>query len=158
MSQYSADEIFQFAIKIEENGKNFYTDMAKKFSKNEKISNLFKDLSNQEVEHGNMFSSMLKKFQDYSPSESYPEEYFTYLRAYAENAIFSDEALKREKEKITDLESALNFAIKRELESIHYYNELKNLVSSEDIKNIEQIIEEERKHFSYLNKTKRELV
>ncbi|MDH5720440.1 MAG: ferritin family protein [Spirochaetia bacterium] len=158
MSTYSADEIFQFAIRIEENGRKFYLEMAEKFKSNEKIHALFQELSKQEVEHAIAFETILKSFQDYFSSGSYPEEYFTYLRAYANNSIFSEEILKEEKAKISDLKSAFDFAIRRELESISYYNELKNLVSPEDKDKIEQIIEEERKHFLRLNKQKQELV
>ncbi|MDH5717509.1 MAG: ferritin family protein [Spirochaetia bacterium] len=154
MSKYRADEIFQFAIKIEENGKKFYSEMSEKFKNNDKVHELFTDLSKQEVEHKKLFESMLSKFQNYSPEESFPEEYFTYLRSYADSTIFSDEVLKKEKENISDLASALNFAMRRELESINYYNELKNMVPDEDKDKIEQVIQEEKRHFLYLNKIK----
>ena len=49
----------------------------------------------------------------------------------------------------------MDFAIKRELDSILYYHEIKRLVPVAQHAAIEQIIEEERKHFSALTEMKK---
>ena len=157
MSGYSIDEIFQFAIKMEEDGEKFYNRMAEKFKTNARVREVFQDLARQEVEHKNSFESMLKRFQSYSAPENFPEEYFAYIRAFAENAVFNQEKLDGEMQKISDPISALEFAMGRELDAVNYYHELKNLVQDSDKEKIIFIIEEEKRHYLYLNRVKREI-
>ncbi len=95
---------------------------------------------------------MLSKIEEYEPFESYPGEYFSYLRAYADNIIFTPQRMEEEMKKITDAASALKFAIGRELDSILYYQEVKNLVPKNQRNIVDKIIEEERKHFMKLTK------
>ena len=146
MKKFSADEVFQFALRIEENGELFYKKFAEKFKDNEKVKKLFLYLADQETDHKDVFSSLLKSFKTYDPPESYPDEYFEYLRAIADNSIFPANIIS-ELDKINDIPSALVFAMRRELDSVNYYNELKDMVPEEERDKIIQIIKEEKKHF-----------
>ena len=78
--------------------------------------------------------------EKYEPVESYPKEYFEYLKAYVENIIFTPEA--RAHIKVHDIASALNFGIQRELDSILYYYEIKKFVPKHQHSLIEKIIDE----------------
>jgi rubrerythrin len=71
------------------------------------------------------------------------------------NIIFTKEAMDKELVNVKDTVSALDFAIKRELDSILYYHEIKKLVSTAQHDALEQIIEEERKHFFLLTEMKK---
>ena len=146
MSVFGPSEVFQFAIRIEENGEKFYRVMAKKLDDAE-IKSLFSTLADQEVQHKNIYKGMDSKIEDYEPVESYPGEYFSYLRTYADNIIFTPERMDEEMGKIKDVPSALKFAIDRELDSILYYQEVKNLVPENQRGEIDRIVEEERRHF-----------
>ena len=150
MTKYNIDEIFQFAIRIEENGEAFYRDMAKRFESDHEAAELFLQLAEQEIEHKNFFSSLLKSIADYS-SDSYNEEYFLYLRAFADNSIFAGAELKKQLEAINDAKGAIKFAMNRELESVLYYQELKLLVKTEKQGTLDRIIDEEKKHFLKLH-------
>jgi len=91
-----------------------------------------------------------------TPPESYQGEYAAYLRAYVDNnIIFTKEVMDKELAKVKDTLAAFDFAIKRELDSILYYHEIKRLVPEAQHATIEQIIEEERKHFSDLTDMKK---
>jgi rubrerythrin len=146
MSVFKPSEVFQFAIRIEENGERFYRGMAKKLNDAETKS-LFSTLADQEVKHKEIYEEMVSKIEDYEPIESYPGEYFSYLRTYADNIIFTPQRMEEEMNKIKDVPSALKFAIDRELDSILYYQEVKNLVPEDQRAEIDKIIEEERRHF-----------
>ena len=50
-----------------------------------------------------------------------------------------------------------DFAIRRELDSILYYHEIKKLVPAAQHGTIEQIIDEERKHYSILSAMKKKI-
>jgi rubrerythrin len=151
MSIFEPSEIFQFAIRIEEGGEKFYREMAKKLN-DAAVKTLFSALADEEVKHKRTYEAMVSKIEDYEPFESYPGEYFSYLRAYADNIVFTPEKMEEEISKITDASSALKFAINRELDSILYYQEVKKLVPQNQRDSIDKIIDEERRHFVKLTK------
>jgi hypothetical protein len=58
-----------------------------------------------------------------NPAESYEGELGAYLRSYVDNnLIFTKEIMDKQLAKVTDTNSALVFAIQRELDSILYYH------------------------------------
>jgi rubrerythrin len=85
---FNASEILQFAIKIEENGEEFYRLMAEKLKKKE-LKDVFNYLADEEVKHRKIFETMASRVQHYEPPESYPGEYFAYLNAYADEYVFT---------------------------------------------------------------------
>lgn len=156
MNMFKPDEIYQFAIKIEENGEQFYRKMKDKLD-NEKVCELFEFLAEEEVKHKKTFKGMLSKFEEYEPSESYPGEYFHYLRAYADNLIFNMEKMEEDIKNINNAVAAVNYGIKKELDTIAYYREMENLVKESEISKIDAIIGEERKHVVKLSEIKESL-
>jgi len=156
MALFNISEIYQFAIAIEENGEKFYRAQLKKFN-DENIKKLFSLLADEEIKHKETFKSMLEKIEKYEPKESYPGEYFLYLKSYAENIIFNEKELDSKIKKIKDPKSVLDFAIKLEWDSILYYQEMKIYVSADSAKLIDDIIKEERKHFIKLSEARKNL-
>ncbi len=151
---FNASEILQFAIRIEENGEKMYRRFSKaiKDSKNKK---LFGYLADEEVKHKKTFNDMVSKIEKYEPPESYPGEYFAYLRAYADDIIFTHKNLDNELTKIVDALAAIKFAIQREVDSILYYLEMKNFVPEHQHKVIHKIVDEERNHYLKLTEIKK---
>jgi len=156
MAMFNSSEIYQFAIKIEENGEKFYRQMVAKLP-DTKVKELFTFLADEEVQHKATFSAMLSKFEDYKPAESYPGEYFAYLKAYADNLVFGFKQFDADIASIENAESAIQFAIGKELDTIMYFQEMKNLVPESERKRINAIIEEERRHVVKLSELKRSL-
>lgn len=155
MQVFAASDIVEIAIRIEENGTNFYK-FAEQITKQEEAKKLFADLATAEIAHKKTFEGIFAKMEKYSPPESYDGEYSAYLRNYVDsNIIFTKEAMDKELAKVKDTISALDFAIRRELDSILYYHEIKRLVSTSQHAAIDQIIDEERKHFSLLTEVKK---
>ncbi|MCM8757065.1 MAG: ferritin family protein [Candidatus Omnitrophica bacterium] len=153
--QYSASEVLQFAIRIEENGESFYRKLAEKTTE-PKAKQIFSFLAQQEKQHGKKFKEMLKEVENYQPEEMYPDEYFTYLRSFADNIIFTSVTDQELSEKPGRAE-AIDFAIRRELDSIMYYLETKPLLPAAQRKTVDQIIEEERRHFLQLSNLRKEI-
>jgi predicted component of type VI protein secretion system len=113
-------------------------------------------LAAAELIHKRTFEGIFAKMEKASPPESYQGEYKAYLRAYVDNnIIFTKEAMDKELVNVKDTVSALDFAIRRELDSILYYHEIKKLVPATQHDTVEQIIEEERKHFAMLTEMKK---
>jgi rubrerythrin len=150
-------EILQFAIRIEENGEIFYNEMAKKCSEPE-VKEIFSFLGEEEVAHKNTFSKMVSQIEKYEPFENYPGEYFAYLRAYADNIIFTKEKMEEKISQLTDDSvAALEFAMGAEQDTILYYQDIKKLVPENHHDKIDAIIDEERRHFVKLAEMKKSL-
>jgi Uncharacterized conserved protein, COG1633 len=149
-------EVYQIAMKIEENGIKFYSSWSKKV-KDKKLKDIFLALTEAEVEHKKIFDKMLKEIESYEPKEVYTEEYFQYLRAYADGLIFDMKEIEKKSKQIKSVQKALDFAIGREKDSILYYQEVKNILPSHQHKELEKIINEERKHFLDLTHIKNSL-
>lgn len=149
MAIFSASEVIRFAVRIEENGEEFYRSIAKKF-KDGKIVETFNSLADQEIEHKKTFQEILSTVEDYKPAESYPGEYFAYLKAYVDGLVFNKEKKGRiAVKKMKTVKETIQFAMGMEIESILYYLEAKNLVPDSPKKIIDRIVQEERRH--YLN-------
>ena len=90
--------------------------------------------------------------------DSYPGEYEAYLRAFADEHVFSKEKTGGlMAKKVKDVKEAVQFGIEAELDSINYYQEIKRFVPDYQEDAIEKIIEEERSHFLKLSDIKKTL-
>lgn len=152
--KFRPPEIIKFAIRIEENGRDFYKKMAKKMKK-KSTKELFDFLAEQEIKHKDIFQDFLSFIERFKPEESYTEEYFSYLKAYADDNIFSKEKKGRMMaSEINTPEKAIDVGIGIEKDSIYYYLELEKLVPEDKKKIVQKIIEEERKHYMKFKKLK----
>jgi rubrerythrin len=156
MSLLSASEVLQFAVRIEENGQKFYQAFEKQLSKDAE-KEIFRFLAEEEAKHIKIFNNMLDKAENFKPELSYPDQYFAYLQVYADNLVFADTSLEKEVSKIADALKAVEFGIRRELDSILYYQEIKSFVPSKERTLIDNVIGEERSHFLKLSALKKEL-
>lgn len=155
MSSFDASDILEFAIRIEENGANFYR-YAVQIVKGEDTKKLFARLADEEVNHKKTFEEIYAGLEKSDIPESYDGEYRAYLHDYVDNSIvFSRGALDRILLKVTDTLSAIDFAIRREMDSILYYSEIKQFVPAGQHQMIDKIIEEERRHFSILSEIRK---
>lgn len=156
MAIFEAKEIFKFAIRIEENGEKFYR-FASKLTEDEEIKKMFNFLADEEVKHKDIFTDLLSNITKDVSFDNYSEEYLDYLRCYVDNVIFTEEQLKTQEKEVDDVDSAVKFAMQRELDSILYYHEVAKFVAENKKALIEKIIEEERKHYAKLSDMKANL-
>ena len=155
MRVFEASDVVEMAVRIEENGANFYK-YAEQLAKQEEAKSLFARLAIEELSHKKVFEAIFAEIEKFSLPESYEGEYCSYLRDYVDgNIIFTKEAMDKELSQVKSTLSALDFAIKRELDSVFYYNEIKRFVAEAQYPILDQIINEERKHFSLLSETKK---
>jgi rubrerythrin len=153
MSLLNAGEVLEFAIGIEERGANFYRRCADRFA-NSELAEVFAMLAGEEAKHRETFTRMLDEAESKKNATAYPDKYFAYLQAYTESLIFTGKT-EAELEDIRDARSALDFGIRREADSILYYQEIKSFVPEEEQALIERILEEERTHFSRLSEMRK---
>ena len=149
MKIFDAKEIFKFAIRIEENGMKFYR-YAAVITDDDEMRKTFNFLASEEARHKEIFEGLLSEVTKDTAFETYPDEYFNYLKTYVDNVIFTDEQFEEAMSNVKDTLGSINFAIKRELDSILYYHEIKKVVPEKQYGLIDEIIEEERKHYTKL--------
>ncbi len=156
MKIFDVKEIFQIAIRIEENGERFYLN-AVKLTDDITTKGVFKLLAEEEKKHKEVFSKLLSSMTKDINFDSYPDDYIDYLQTYVNNTIFNLDKIKEDMSKIKDVSSALDFAIQRELDSILYYQEIKRVIPENQHDKLDRIIDEERKHYKDLTKLRNEL-
>jgi rubrerythrin len=153
---FTASDVLQFAVRLEEDGELFYREAADR-SKKFEVKKLFNTLASEEAEHKKTFEEILSKVTLIEPREDYPGEYLAYIHDYIDGKIFVALDDKSAEAETRNVATALDFAISREMESIHYYQELKAFVSIEDHETLDKIIDVERRHFMQLSKAKKNL-
>jgi rubrerythrin len=153
MAVFEAGDIVEVAIRIEENGANFYR-FAMQIAGREETKALFRQLA----EHQKTFSELLAGMDRSIPPEGYDGEYAAYLHNYVDNRlVFRADELAGELGAVKDEASAVDFAIRRELDSLLYYREIRELLPADRREAIDRIILEERKHFMKLSEVKKRL-
>jgi len=156
---FSASDVVQFAVRIEENGADFYRS-AVQVADDKNARALFSRLAADEDTHRRTFQTILTEIEAvHAPPESFQGEYEAYLHSYVDNnVVFNKAALDKELAGVNDTGSALEFAIRRELDSIAFYNEVKLIIPERQQAIVDKIIAEERSHFTTLCDLKKKIV
>lgn len=152
---FKPNEVFQIAVRIEQNGERFYREMARRLDDQE-VKKLFSYLADEEIRHREFYEALLAEAGEIEPEESYPGEYYEYLLSYANSIIFSQENFENKMAEIRSEAAAIDFAVGVEWDSINYYQELKGLVPESQRGRLNELIAEERRHFVKLTKIKKE--
>jgi rubrerythrin len=155
MKIFESQDILLFAKRIEENGERFYQQSADRLQ-DPKAKELFRYLAEEERVHRNVFEGMLSTMERSDVRETYEGEYLSYLQNYLDRkVIFDSKAAERELADVQDPMSAIDFAIRREMDAILYFTEVKHFVTEGQQGPIDRILEEERGHFSQLSNLKK---
>ena len=154
---FTAREVLQFAVKNEQEGAAFYRKIAERTAESP-VRKMFLLLAGEETRHARIFKRMLSKADKSETVKSDLDEYAGYMIAYyTANILFAanqTEALSSPSGPI----AALDFGIQRELDSIVYYTQAKELVSASQAESIDKIIAEERSHFLKFSKLKQKFL
>jgi rubrerythrin len=148
---FTGSELVNIAIGIEQSGAAFYDSLAQS-AKNEESKGMWEYLTLEEKKHVEIFQRMLGSVSDYTPPETYTEEYDLYLRALIDSAVFHDDQAAREMAQKADSESeAIQIALRAEKDSILFYLNLRELVRRSEREAVDKVIEEERSHLRQLS-------
>ena len=153
---YSADEIVDIAVRIEENGQKFYSACAESTS-DANLKKVFNHLADQEEKHKSTFEKLREKMADYKlDSATYTDEVDLYIKALADSQVFSPgtDVVRLAKE-TGDVLSLLSLAIGAEKDSILFYGEMLELTEDAQRKTISAIVREEQSHVVELTSLKR---
>jgi rubrerythrin len=148
MEKFTIREVLEQAVQTERLGYQFYTSMADRFKKEEKLAKLFTTLAEKELRHEKTYSELKDIIGDSEPDGW--EEISQYLRAIVESEFF----LGRNKslpsmDGIKTVADAVNYALGFEKETLLYFYGVKDAVREKDV--VDEIINEEKSHIMWLS-------
>lgn len=150
-NEFNANDIFEIAIKIEQNGAKFYRDAAQKVD-GEDNKQFLSDLAMMEDAHEKTFENMQKELKDtevFSTTFDPEDENTLYLKALADTRVFA-----KKEEPDNNFKNILYSAIQTEKDSIAFYIGMKLMVPEKYGKSkIDYIIKEEMSHITLLART-----
>lgn len=149
MEKFSVREVIEQAVQTEKLGYRFYTDMAEKFKEDKGLNELFTKLASKERMHEKTFSDLTTILKPEGLVNW--DEASQYLRAIVESEFFlgNNKSLPS-MEHIKTVKDAVDFAMGFEKETLLYFYGIRETVKEKEV--IDEIINEERSHFMWLNK------
>jgi len=151
---FSASEVVELGILIEKNGRDFYNAVLSQL-KDEKSGELFVFLAREEEKHIIKFTQILDSIQKYEPPESYAQEYVAYMRSLADGYVFTRANSGKEiGNKVKSEKEAIDLGLGFEKDSILFYEGMKKAVPDFDLKIIDELIAQEKRHLELLAQLK----
>lgn len=133
-------DIFEIAIQMEKEGAVFYYDLADK-APTKGFKTIFKMLAEDEEKHQEVFTKLKNKSESVMVPTKVADKAMSIIRG------FKKEDFEKEKAQMQVYERALNV----EKMSIEFYEaQMGNLETEEMRKNVEEILNEEKRHYSML--------
>jgi rubrerythrin len=141
--------VFDFAVKAEKDGIDFYMKAAKKFSGNQDLQKLFHSLAKEEAKHMQIFLDFKVKSEDKGIDQCLKSpEIDAYLEAIVQEGLFpKGETVNKRLEKVETVGQAAAIAMAAEKNAVLLYTELAKLSKDkEQRKFFEKIVKEEKSH------------
>lgn len=149
---FNAAEVFNIAIKIEENGKKFYEESQKSID-NPEVKKLFNELAQQEIDHKHRFESLMAQLPADSSLATVwdPEnELDMYIKMMADDHVFVAD-VKELITQVKDAKSALKMAIEFEKDSVLFFLSFEEAMSTQKDRDlVKTLVKEEQGHLKRL--------
>ena len=140
----------EFAVKTEETGAQLYARLAKRFSDNEEVSQIFAQLGRDEEVHKSQFAKLLKELPD-EAGVTYAPEKREYVEAMSISESFSPTHGPFAKlDDIGSRDDALEAAFGLEKATLGFYNAMQDMLGENEA--LPQMIEAEKGHVVALMK------
>ena len=150
---FSASEIFDLAVQIEENGEHFYRKALARLP-DQSLREMLLWIANEEAAHRNCFLVM-KQLAPGNSSDQWAEQVSgAMLKSSLQDHLFSLDEI--ELETISDLHALLETALVLEQDSVMFYEIITSFVTEPGTVNqLKAIIAEEEKHIEALKERQR---
>jgi rubrerythrin len=153
---FNANEVFQMAIEIEENGRLFYQ-KAQELVKDPEVKSLFSDLEQREIEHRDRFGALKAELPESARESTVwdPQgEINQYLKMAADMHVFrAATPVEEQLAQVTSAVDALKLAMQFEKDSILFFLLMQDETEKGKGKElITQLTNEEKGHLRMLSK------
>ena len=155
MFNFNAAEVFDIAIKIEENGKHFY-DRSREIIKDPEVKKLFEELAQEEVKHKEKFQTLKSQLPSTAASGAVFDpnhELDLYIKMMADQHVFiSSENVEAQLGSIKDARDALRMAVEFEKDSVIFFLSMQDATEGTKGKDfIGSLVKEEQEHLRRLS-------
>ncbi|MGO9380475.1 MAG: ferritin family protein [Dissulfurispiraceae bacterium] len=149
---FEVKEVLDFAVYIEQNGYEFYSEASKKFN-DRNIVALFDYLALEEMKHEKLFKDLAKSADKFDAEESYEGEFNAYMKEFcASHSLANRDTLRTTLDNLKTFEDVLDQALSFEKDSVVFFSELKYMAVFDREQVIETVIKEELDHLRKLLK------
>jgi rubrerythrin len=142
MSVLTLDDVFQIILEVEETGQLFYEALGASCS-SERLAAMCYRMSTQEKDHYELFEKMRHQYLHGPQKRHFSEDQ---IQQIIKQRIVPDQTVIRNVLAERSMELVLELAIDMEEDSVDLYRDLQQLLSDEDARVVERIIEEELQH------------
>ncbi len=151
---FNAQEVFTMALQIEENGKHFYEEAARKVD-DSKLRAVFSSLAQEEIEHKDRFQKLMEELPSSAkePTVWDPEkELDVYLKMMADSHVFrADEDVSKFISQISTPIDAIKLAMQFEKDTIIFFLAMQDATEEGKGRDrITQLVKEEQQHLRKL--------
>ena len=147
---FSAAELVDMAIQLEQNGQAFYLQASLRAQQPE-VQRLLEHLAKQEQHHEQLFRKLQPTEREHRPGQEYPGQKSAYIQALLEERLLpSDQVVNQVLPGLTSDSEVLNFALGMEKDSLLFYYEMRHLLGDAAKPIVKEIIAEEKKHVETL--------
>ena len=152
---FNAAEVFDIAINIEENGKQFY-DRSREIVKDPEVIKLFEELAREEITHKEKFQALKSQLPASAASGAVFDpnhELDLYIKMMADQHVFiSSESLEAQLGGIKDARDALKLAVEFEKDSVIFFLSMQDATEGAQGKDfIGSLVKEEQEHLRRLS-------
>ena len=149
MNKYNINEVIEMAVRTEQLGYQFYTSIAARFEKDEKLVSLFTKLASKQTVQEKTYSVLKNLVTKSGPEPVEWEEVSNYMRAFVESEFFLGKGKSLPSmDNIKTVKDAVKFALGFEKETLLYFMELRKIVKEKEI--VDEVINEEKSHIMWL--------
>lgn len=149
---FTADELFQVALEMEETGQVFYEALAAGAG-SPFLVDFFHRLADQEAEHNRKFQKMRQEHA--AKPQPLTLERLDFAQQLINSWVMPTMEQSRRTAKESSPSAAIDMAITMEENSVKFYRELAGGLTGEDAKVLQGIIEEEKSHINWLQSAKK---
>jgi rubrerythrin len=147
---FNAAEVFDIAIKIEENGKRFY-DQSRAIIDDPEVKKLFEELAREEVQHKEKFQALRSHLPVDAGSCTVFDpnhELNLYIKMMADQHVFTaDGSVEAQIAGIKDARDALKLAVEFEKDSVIFFLSMQDATEgAKDKEFIGTLVKEEQEH------------
>lgn len=151
---FNAAEVFDIAIKIEENGKRFY-DRSRELVKDPEVQKLFAELAQEEIKHKEKFTALKNQLPTSTAAGTVFDpnnELDLYLKMMADQHVFvSSAGVDAQLAKIQNAADAVKMAVEFEKDSVIFFLTMQDATEEAQGKAfIGALVKEEQEHLRRL--------
>ena len=142
------EDVFKFAMWMEKKSEAIYAHLSNAV-KNPRMQELFSFLSQEEAKHFIIYEEKYYNVQHIIAHDNVPSD-LKGLMVYMKDKVFTQDALGKRLKTIKDVETVYEFGISMELDQMLFFQEIRGMIREAEVAFIDEMINEERKHFNRL--------